>query len=131
MMEWLYLGCLYTTPLAPLVLSYQLWGLDVVSWFPGIITFGVALPLDKVLQLFLPPLTSVASDGLDLILFFIVDKVRWGSREVFSIFFCLYVRGQEGGVEYRVDGPLGGKAELVHHWGDNSFDQKGSVPSWG
>jgi hypothetical protein len=130
-MEWLYLGHLYTTPLAPLVLFYQLWGLDMVSWFPGVITFWVALPLDKVLQLFLPPLTSVASDGLDLVLFFVVDKVRWGSREVFSVFFCLYVRGQEGGMEYGVDGPLGGKAELVYHWGDNPFDQKGSVPSWG
>jgi hypothetical protein len=57
----------------------------------------------------------VASDGLDLILFFIVDKVRWGSREVFSVFFCLYVRGQKGGVEHGVDGSLRGKAELVYH----------------
>jgi len=47
------------------------------------------------------------------------------------MFFCFYIRGQEGGVEYRVDGSLRGEAELVHHWGDNSFDQKGSVSSWG
>jgi hypothetical protein len=89
----LYLVCFYTTFLAPFVLSYQLWGLDVVSWFPGVITFWVALPLDKVLQLFLPPLMSVASDGLNLVLFFVVDKVRWGSREVFSVFFRFYIRG--------------------------------------
>jgi hypothetical protein len=74
---------------------------------------------------------SVASDGLDLVLFFVVDKVRWGPREVFSVFFCLHVRGQEGGVEYRVDGPLRGEAELIHYWGDNPFDQKGSMPPWG
>ena len=129
MMEWSYLGCLYTVPLAPLVLSYQLWGLDVVSWFPGVIAFWVSFPFDKVLQLFSPPLTSVAADGLDLVLFFVVDKVRWRSREVFSVFFCFYVRGQEGGVEHWVDGPLRGEAELVHHWGDNPFDQKRSVSS--
>ena len=73
----------------------------------------------------------VALDGLDLVLFFVVDKVRWGPREVSSVFFCLYVRGQEGGVEYRVDGPLRGEAELIHYWGDNPFNQKGPMPSWG
>jgi hypothetical protein len=76
MMEWLYLGCFYIALLAPFVLSYQLWGLDVVSWLPCVVTFWIALPLDKILQLFLPPLTLVASDGLNLVLFFIVDKVR-------------------------------------------------------
>ena len=74
---------------------------------------------------------SVALDGLDLVLFFVVDKVRWGSREVFSIFFCLYIRGQEGGVEHRVDGPLRGETELVYHRRDNSLNQIGSVSSWG
>ena len=74
---------------------------------------------------------SVAPDGLDLVLFFVVDKVRWGPREVFSMFFCLYVRGQEGGMKYRVDGPLRGEAELIHYWGDNLLNQKGSVSSWG
>jgi hypothetical protein len=48
----------------------------VVSWFPGIITLQIALPLDKVLQLFLSPLTLVALNGLDFILFFVIDKVR-------------------------------------------------------
>jgi hypothetical protein len=131
MMEWLYLGCFYIIPLALFVLSYQLWGLDMISWLPRVVAFWIALPLDKVLQLFSPPLMSVASDGLDLVLFFIVDKVRWGSREVFSVFFCFYVRGQKGGVEDRVDSPLRGEMELVYHWGDNSLDQKGSMSSWG
>jgi hypothetical protein len=74
---------------------------------------------------------SVALDGLDLVLFFVVDKVRWGPREVFSVFFCFYGRGQKGGMEYRVDSPLRGETELVYHQRDNSLDQKGSVPSWG
>jgi hypothetical protein len=34
-------------------------------------------------------------------------------------------------VEHRVDSLLRGETELVYYWGDNSFDQEGSVPSWG
>ena len=72
---------------------------------------------------------SVASDGLDLVLFFVVDKVRWGSQEVFPVFFCFYIRGQKGGVEDGVDSPLRGETELVYHQRDNLFDQKGSMSS--
>jgi len=68
-------------------------GLEVVSWLPGVIAFGVSLPLYEILQLFFPPLTSVATDGLDFVLFLVVDKVRWWSGEVFSVFFCFDVRG--------------------------------------
>ena len=94
----------------------------MVSWFPCVVAFQIAFPLDKVLQLFFPPLTSVALDGLNLILFLVIDKVRWGSREVFSVFFCLYVRGQKGGVEHGMDSPLRGEAELVYYQRDDSFN---------
>ena len=50
----------------------------MVDRFPGVIAFGVALPLYEILQLLFLPMTSVAPDGLDLILFLVVDKVRWG-----------------------------------------------------
>jgi hypothetical protein len=60
----------------------------MVSWLPGVVAFGVPLPLDKVLQLFSSSMTSVASDGLDFVLFFVVDKVRWWSRVVLPVFFC-------------------------------------------
>jgi hypothetical protein len=129
MVEWLYLGYFYIAPLVLFILSYQLWGLDVVSWLPYVVALWITLPFDKVLQLFSSPLMLVASDSLNLILFFIVDKVRWGPQEVFSIFFCLYVRGQKGGVEHGVDSPLGGETELVYHQRDNSFNQKGSMSS--
>ena len=63
-------------------------GLNVFDGFPGVVAFGVPLPLYEILQLFPLPLTLVASDGLDFILFFVVDKVRWGPGIVFSVFFC-------------------------------------------
>ena len=48
----------------------------------------------------------MAPEGLDFILFFIVDKVRWWSGEAFSVFFCLDIWGKEGCMENGVDSPL-------------------------
>jgi len=67
--------------------------LKVVSWFPGVIALRVSFPFYEILQLFSSPLTSVAANGLDLVLFFVVDKVRWWSGEVFSVFFCFDIWG--------------------------------------
>jgi hypothetical protein len=65
----------------------------MVGWLPSVVAFRVPLPLYKILQLFLLPMTLVAPDGLDFVLFFIIDKVRWGSGIVFSVFFCFDERG--------------------------------------
>ena len=53
-----------------MVFLYQVQHLQVGHGFPGVIAFGVASPLDQVLQLFLLPIMSVAPDSLDLVLFF-------------------------------------------------------------
>src|SRR5216683_1868082 len=98
--------------LASFVLLYQPRGLYVINWLPSVIALWVALPFDKILQLFFLSMTSVAPDGLDFILFLVVDKVRWGPQIVFSMFACLYVGGQKRGVENRVYGPLGWEAQL-------------------
>jgi len=52
------------------VFLQQVWGLQVGLRLPCVVTFQVPLPLDQVLQLFSPPMTLVAPDGLDLVLFF-------------------------------------------------------------
>jgi len=82
----------------------------MVHGFPSVVALGVALPLDEVLQLSFLPMTLVAPDGLDFVLFLVVDKVRWWPGIVFSMFFCLYIWGKEGGVEDRMYGPLRGEA---------------------
>ena len=79
----------------------------MVHGFPSVVALGVALPLDEVLQLSFLPMTSVAPDGLDLVLFSVVDKVRWGSRIIFPVFFCLYIGGKEGAW----------KTGCIVHWG--------------
>ena len=49
---------------------YQLGGVHLVSGFPGIVTFWIAFPFEEVLELFSPPMMSVASYLLHLILRF-------------------------------------------------------------
>ncbi len=62
-----------------MILLYQQWGLDVFDWFLSVIALQVSHPLYKILQLFSPFLMLVATDGLDFILFYIIDKIRWWS----------------------------------------------------
>ena len=103
----------------------------MVHWFPGVIALGISLPLYEILQLLFPPMTSVAPDGLDLVLFLVIDKVRWGLGVVFSVLLHLYKWGKKGGVEHRVYCPLRREAQSICHRGDGLFDSEGAVPSWG
>src|SRR5216683_7112149 len=99
--------------------------------FPCVVAFGVPKPLDQVLQLFSPPLTSVAADGLNFVLFPPSHEVRWQPGVVFSMFFCFAIWGKKGGMENGVDCPLVGECEFVRHRRDHLSDGKGAVPSWG
>ena len=80
----------------------------MVDGLPGVITFGVSFPLDQILELSLPAVTVTVSNRLDLVLFPIIDKVRWGPREVLSVLFRLFERHEERGMEDGVYGPLWG-----------------------
>jgi hypothetical protein len=76
-------------------------------------------------------MTSVVSNGLDLVLFFIPHEVGGRPAIVFSVFFCLDERGKERRVEDRVDGPLGGQCEFVRHGRYHLCDFKRAVTSGG
>ena len=104
-----------------------MWRLQVGHGFPGVIALRVALPLDQILQLFLSSMTSVAPDGLDLVLFFAFYQVRGWPRVVLAVFFCFDVLGEERGVEHGVNGPLWGKGQLVCHRGDHLSDLEQSM----
>jgi hypothetical protein len=82
--------------------------MNALDRLPGVLAFGVSLPLDEVLQASGPPMTSVAPNGLDLVLFFAIHEVRWGPREVLAVFYCLDVWGKEGCVEHGMDVPRWG-----------------------
>jgi hypothetical protein len=81
----------------------------VVSCFPRVVCIGVAFPLDKVLKLSFTSKVTVINDGLDFVLFGIFDKVWGWPRVVVSVFCGFTIRGQEGCVEYIMDGPGCGK----------------------
>ena len=53
--------------------------MDLIGQFPGVIALRVSLPFKEILELSPLSMTSVASDVLDLVLGFSLDKVRWGS----------------------------------------------------
>jgi hypothetical protein len=114
-----------------MVLSEYPWSLYVFNGFPGVIAFGVPFPLDQILELSPPAVTAMVPNRLDFVLFSIIDKVRWGSREVLPVLIRLFEWHEERGVEYGVYGPLWGQAQLVDDWGYHLCDLEGPVPPRG
>src|SRR5216683_1705176 len=83
-------------------------------WFPRVVAFGVPKPLDQVLQLSSPPLTSVATNGLNFVLFCVSHEVRWWPGVVLSMFFCFAIRGKKRGVKHRVCYRLSKRPNCFH-----------------
>ena len=78
-----------------MIFFYEEWSLQVTCWFPCAVALRVPLPFDEVLQLFSPSMMLVATDGLDLVLFFIMHEVRGWSGIVLPMFYCLDIWGKE------------------------------------
>ena len=81
------------------ILPKEIWGVHLVSWFLGVVTFGVALPLYKVLEHSGASMITVVPNLLHLVLFFIIDQARWGSGVVQSVGILLDIWGKKGGME--------------------------------
>ncbi len=60
-------------------------GMNLVSWFPCVVTFGVSLPFDEVLKSFRLSELSVCDDSFDFVFFFSVNEVRRWSGEVWAV----------------------------------------------
>jgi hypothetical protein len=53
-------------------------GVDLHSWFPSVVAFGISFPFDKVLQSSRPSMTLVAYDMLHFVFFFTINQIwRW------------------------------------------------------
>jgi hypothetical protein len=115
----------------PMIFPKYSWGLDVPNGLPGVVAFRVPFPLDQILELSPPAMMAVVSNRLDFVLLPIIDKVRWGSREVLSILVRLFKRREERSVKHGVYGPLWGQAQLVNNRGHHLGDLEGSVPPRG
>ncbi len=67
-------------------------GMDLISWFPCVVTFGVSLPFDEVLKPFRSSELSVCDNPFDFIFFFSVNEVRGWLGEVWTVRSCFMVR---------------------------------------
>ena len=56
-----------------MILPKEIWGMHLVSWFPGVVTFGVTLPLYEILEHSGMSVVSVVSDLFHFILFFVIN----------------------------------------------------------
>ena len=82
-----------------MILLEEIQGVHLVSWFPGVVTFRVALPLNEILECSRSSMESMVPDLLHFILFFIIDQVRWGTGVVWTMGKSFDVWGKEGCVE--------------------------------
>ena len=91
--------------MALMVFLNQLWSEHVSLRLPRIVCRGITLPLDKVLEITLPPEVAMIDDGLDLEFFLSINEV-WGRfREVVPVLSGFSERHQETGMKDVMNGP--------------------------
>ena len=52
-----------------MILFEKVWGMNILGWFPGVVTFGVPFPLHKVLEHSRFPMMSVVDQVFNLVFF--------------------------------------------------------------
>src|SRR6266702_3446924 len=80
---------------------------QMLHGFPGAVTRGETLPLDKVMQFTPPSLPAYLLYFFDLVLFFSIDKVWCRSGIIRPVQRRLFIGCQEVRVDHRVYLPLG------------------------
>src|SRR5882757_1296100 len=99
--------------------------------YPLVMGQRVALPSDQELQLLAATEDPFVQDLFDFPLLFSFDDVGRGFQEVFTMFHCFFVRGEERRVENVMYLPRGRYLQLVGHGGYFSDYPEGSVSLWG
>ena len=82
-----------------MILLKEIQGIHLVSWFPGVVAFGVALPLYEILEYSGMSMEPMILDLLHFELFFIIDQVRWGTGVIWTVGRHFNVWGKKGCVE--------------------------------
>jgi len=83
-------------------------GMNLISRFPCVVAFRVALPFDEILELLLLSELLVCDYPFNLVFVFSVNEVRWWSGKVGAVGLCFMIRHQQGRMEYVVDSPVSG-----------------------
>jgi len=55
------------------ILFEKVWSMDVLDWFPGIVTFGIPFPLHKILEHSGLTMTSMVDQMFNLVFFGTLD----------------------------------------------------------
>ena len=88
-----------------MILPKEIQGVYLVSWFPGVVTFRVAPPLYEILEHSGTSVMLVIPNLFYLILFFIIDQIRWGTGVIWTMGICFNIWGKKGCMEDQVDSP--------------------------
>ena len=78
-----------------MILFQEVQGMHLVSWFPGVITLRIPLPLYEILECSRSPMMSVVLYLFHFILFFTTDKVRWWLGIVWAMCPCFMIWGKK------------------------------------
>jgi hypothetical protein len=81
--------------------------------FPHIVSCGITLPLDEVLEFMSLPKESMSHDSFYFKLLFSVDYFGWWAAEVGPVLFCFVIGGEKGGVKDVMDGSGRRELELI------------------
>ncbi|SRR6266446_8033203 len=91
-----------------LIMLDKVRGVDVVSWLPCVVAFGVSLPFDEILELLQSSKLSVCNDLFDFVLVFSVNEVRGWLGKVWAVHRCFMIRSQQGCMKHVMDFPVYG-----------------------
>ncbi len=83
-------------------------GMDLISWFPCVVTFRVSFPFYEILEPSGSSVLSVCNDSFHFVFFFSINEVRRWSGEVWTVCSCLVIRSQKGCVKYIMNSPIRG-----------------------
>ncbi len=64
---------------------YKLRGMDLISWFPCVVTFRVSLPFDEILKLFRSSELLVCDNSFHFVFIFSIDEVRRWPGKVWAM----------------------------------------------
>jgi hypothetical protein len=63
----------------------EIWCVDLIGLFPGIIALGVPFPFDEVLQGLAPPPGLMGTYLFYFVFFFAINQIWWRSGKVWSM----------------------------------------------
>jgi len=102
---------------------------EILDWFPHIVTVWVPLPFDQILESTHLTEESMIDDGLDLVFRVFINQVGRRSQIIWSVRGSFSEWGQQRGVEDVMDPPGLGEIELESNRRNDLFDTEGTLSS--